>query len=116
MPSQPLAAPNLKPSLSGKTEAISMGGGTVPFLDPSQPYKYLGVHVSLSMDWETQIQAVINEAVRKGRLLEVSWVSRRQCLEAIKYLIKPGMSHHHRWQAAHCDRHIRSRRRHRRRR
>ena len=66
MPTQPLTAPNLKPSLSGKTKAISMGGGTVPFLDPSQPYKYLGVYISLSMDWETQIQAVINEADTQG--------------------------------------------------
>ena len=44
-PSEPLTSPTLKPSLSG-TKAVRMGRDTVPFLDPSKPYKYLGVWVS----------------------------------------------------------------------
>lgn len=42
----------LRTQLEGQ---MRLGGAIIPFIPPDQPYKYLGVLVTLTLDWSRQL-------------------------------------------------------------
>ena len=72
---------------------ISIGNTHIPYLPPSQPYPYLGVLVSLTLDWTPQLNAAIKASTEAGIKLAQSLASPRQCLHVISTCIKPSLAY-----------------------
>ena len=75
-------------SLLGHGAAIKIGALPIPYIPPTETYKYLGVRVSLAMMWEDQLKKTIEHAEDQGHKLARSMASPRQCLETLKTVIK----------------------------
>jgi len=51
--------------LKDHLKTIKAEGVTIPPLDPDQPYKYLGVHLTLTLNWKCQYQACMSLLTKK---------------------------------------------------
>ena len=69
--------------------ALSINGKPIPYYPPNKTYKYLGVWVGPSMDFADQLDHTIEDITKRGRQLQASMASPRQCLLAIRQCIKP---------------------------
>ena len=72
---------------------IRVGCSLIPYLPPTEPYPYLGIPVSLVLDWSPQITAAVKLVQDKGTLLSQSMASPRQCLHVIATCIKPAVAY-----------------------
>ena len=53
----------IRPRLEGH---IHLGRGTVPYLPPDNPYNYLGVLLTLTLNWSHQFRATMTTAVEQA--------------------------------------------------
>lgn len=88
--SSPTSVAKLRDMLEGK---VTLGGKTIPFLAPDKPYKYLGVWITLTLDWSHQLKATMEAIRSKGAAISSSMASYRQRLHMIKTCIKPGITY-----------------------
>jgi len=86
----PTCARTLKSALA---EKIKISGQAVPYLPPTDPYKYLGVHVTLTLNWSAQMTHVCKAVRDKGDLLQGSLASSDQCIRIIQNCIQPIVSY-----------------------
>ncbi len=97
------AASHLVEHAAGK-EAVSMlqrqlGGlqiqdQPIPFRHPdTEPYPYLGVEVSLTLNWKAQFQKMQAKLLEKGAALNASFASPRQQLQVLQQCIIPGLTY-----------------------
>ena len=80
----------LKTLLNNK---IYVGGQPVPYLAPNKPYKYLGVLITLTLDWLPQLTTAIASTTEAGIKLAQSMASPRQCLHIIMTCLKPALAY-----------------------
>lgn len=65
------------------------GPTTYPCLPPRSTYKYLGVHISLSLEWATNATHVMAAVRKKISKLKYSWATPDQRVEILKSAIIP---------------------------
>ena len=82
----PTCERTLKAALHAK---VKISGRPVPYLPPTEPYKYLGVHVTLTLNWSTQMAHVCKGVRDKGDLLQGSLASPDQCIRIVQSCIQP---------------------------
>jgi len=80
-------------SLLTLSNALKISGEPIPYLPPTEPYKYLGVYCCPAMVWDRQLQTTIADTLAKGRKLAASLASPRQCLHILQTVIKPSISY-----------------------
>jgi len=68
-------------------------GIPVPFYPPSKPYKYLGVWLSMTLDFSFHFTSLVHDILEKGRQLVESRVSARQSLHIINRVLKPKITY-----------------------
>jgi ribonuclease HI len=72
---------------------VLIGGTAIPYLEPSEPFKYLGVHIPLTLDWGTQLSETIKTLKRKGTQLATSLASPDQRLQIIRMCLQPAVAY-----------------------
>ena len=65
----------------------------VPFLPPSQPYPYLGVQLTLTLDWAPHLRALKDSILDKARAMMAADVPPLAALAMIERVIKPKIRH-----------------------
>ena len=74
--------------LQSRLSHVKFNGETVPFLhSDTEPYTYLGVDITPTMNWAFQVDKVMREMRENGERLEDSMLSRTQKLYFIKTVI-----------------------------
>ena len=74
-------------------KSLTINNKPIPFLHPNQAYKYLGMLANPGMDWSHQLEAVIQDVVKRGRRLASSMASPRQCWNVIKQSLRPKITY-----------------------
>jgi ribonuclease HI len=82
----PTCERTLKAALDAK---VKISGQPVPYLPPTEPYKYLGVHVTLTLNWSAQMAHVCKAVRDKGDLLQGSLASPDQSIRIVQSCIQP---------------------------
>jgi hypothetical protein len=72
---------------------IRICGQPLPFLPSNKPYKYLGLQLTLTLDWHFQIDAVLDNLRECSRRLCGSFASEKQCLRVLKQCILPKITY-----------------------
>ena len=73
---------------------IQLGGETLPFLHPeNDPYRYLGVMLTLTLNWRVQIQTLLSQIDQKGEKVLSSLCSAPQKIQYIQSSIRPYVSY-----------------------
>ena len=75
----------LKAALKHK---VNISGKAVPYLSPTEPYKYLGVYVTMTLNWSAQMANVCKAIKEKGESLQGSLASPDQCIRIIQTCIQ----------------------------
>ena len=88
--SSPCDGPRIRNQLEGK---ILLGGKAVPYLPPDEPYKYLGVWLTLTLNWTYQHNKTMKDIKIKGEAVLASMASTKQKLKMISQVIKPGVTY-----------------------
>ena len=70
---------------------IKMGRGTVPYLPPDQPYRYLGVLITLTLNWSHQFKATLTTAIDQACKLQSSFATPAQKLQVYRSKIVAAM-------------------------
>lgn len=65
----------------------------IPFLDPRKPYKYLGMEVTLDLNWSYQFKSLQDSINLKGQQLIAAKVSPRRALHIIQTSLKPKITY-----------------------
>ena len=74
--------------LQSRLSHVKFKGESVPFLHPdTEPYTYLGVDITPTMNWAFQVDKVMREMRENGERLEDSMLRRTQKLYFIKIVI-----------------------------
>ena len=74
--------------------AVKMQGETVPFHHPhTQPYTYLGVEMTPTMNWSYQLEKMLKEVESRGDKLRDSMLSYRQSVHFIRTVIVPAATY-----------------------
>ncbi len=71
----------IKPRLEGQ---INMGNGPVPYLPPDEPYKYLGVLLTLTLNWGHQYRASLSLLLEQAVKLQSSFATPAQKLQVFR--------------------------------
>jgi hypothetical protein len=77
----------------GHTAALKINNQPIPYLPPTETYKYLGVHLCPALIWDKQLRETIKHVNDTGNKLARSLASPRQCLQILKTVIKPAVSY-----------------------
>lgn len=67
---------------------IRIGGMAIPYIPPDQPYKYLGMHVTMTMWWGAHLDATLAAIQEKADALATSLASPRQRLHVLRTCVK----------------------------
>ena len=73
--------------------AFQVGSDTIPFLPPDQPYKYLGVWLTLTLNFRFHFNHLQDIILEKGMQLISAAVPPRQCLTLIQNVLKPKITY-----------------------
>jgi hypothetical protein len=85
----PLHDKNLK-MLERRLDSVSLDGHQIPFHHPhTQPYTYLGVEITMTLNWEQQRKKVITELQAKCERVLSSFTSPSQTLKYFQNSIRP---------------------------
>ena len=87
------AALNVLSSLLTNSFTVPGAARPVPFLPPSKPYPYLGVLLSIALDWAPQLQALKTAILDKARAMLAADVPPLAALAMIDRVIKPKIRH-----------------------
>ena len=83
-------APELVERTKNELSAVRLGGQPLPFLHPDkQPYRYLGVMLTLTLNWSDQVRTLLTNVEQKGARLSSSLCSPSQKLRYIQSSIRP---------------------------
>ena len=74
-------------------QAFQVGFDTIPFLPPDQPYKYLGVWLTLTLNFKFHLDHLYEVILEKGMQLISASVPPRQCLTIIQNVLKPKITY-----------------------
>ena len=83
----------LKNRLHNSINPLTVQGQTLPFLEPSSPYTYLGVETCMALDWSHQLNAIKAKVSKKGEQLRGSFASERQCINIIQTVLRPAITY-----------------------
>ena len=75
-------------------DAVTVSGGTIPYLAPTQSYKYLGFDLNPLLEWTTLFDRVYAELDEKGMKLACSLASPAQKLQVLRRCIVPAVTYH----------------------
>ena len=79
---------------SDRLQGLKLAGATPPFLHPHRDtYRYLGVDLTLSLDWRHDMQRAVTIAREKGDQVLASYASPRQVLQYIQSAIRPCLTY-----------------------
>ena len=74
--------------LERRMQQVKISGSQIPFLHPDQPYTYLGVDFTASLNWKHQVLKLATEIKCKGNKLLNSMISPKQKLQYIESNIR----------------------------
>jgi hypothetical protein len=80
----------LRRRLEGK---LRVSGQPIPYLPPDEPYRYLGFHVTLTLNWSAQYRATKTHLVNLGQQLCSSMATPTQALQVIESKIRPAVTY-----------------------
>ena len=95
------ASTGLAPTLPDQTallrsqleHTMTINGHEVPFFPPNQPYKYLGVWLSMNLDFRTHFNELIATLQKKGKCLVAANVLPKQALSVLKHCVMKAASY-----------------------
>ncbi len=80
--------------LQQRLETVRIYNTPIPFLHPhTEPYRYLGVDITPTLNWAPHVDRVLKEAKRKGDRLVMSPLSIKQKAQALDTVIGSCMSY-----------------------
>ena len=80
--------------LQVQLEKVRIQGNSMPFHHPhTEPYTYLGVELTPTMNWSFQLDKMLAKVTERGELLKDSMISARQKLNFIKTSIVPAATY-----------------------
>ena len=83
-------SPDLIQSSKKQLGQVRLGGQTLPFLHPDKdPYKYLGVMMTLTLNWASQMRTLMANIEQKGENILSSLCSPSQKVQYIQSSIRP---------------------------
>ena len=80
----------LSAQLGGK---LVVGDTPVPILPPDKPYKYLGVWITMTLNFSFHFTSLAQDILAKGRQLVEARVSAKQSLHIINRVLKPKIAY-----------------------
>ena len=75
------------------TDKLGDSDNFVPFLPPDKPYKYLGVYITLTLDFKHQLRYLMDATLDKGKQLLAANTPPRQALHIINHVLKPKITY-----------------------
>jgi hypothetical protein len=72
-------------------DRLTIHGQTIPYLHPDQPYKYLGVNITMTLNWQPEVHRIHQLAQTRCQQLLASHASPRQCRHILKTCIRPAI-------------------------
>lgn len=66
----------------------TLNGNTIEYLTPNQPYRYLGIHMSLTLNWDFHIQQITTKYTRSLNLISNANIDPRlkvRCINTVSY-------------------------------
>jgi hypothetical protein len=72
---------------------ISIQGQAVPFLPPDEPYTYLDIMLTMTLNWRAQLQAALTKARSKCEQINSCLASPRQKLAMLETVVRPGLAY-----------------------
>ena len=69
--------------------AVAIQGRPVQVQDPKQAFRYLGVHMTMDLNWAPQLKATLDKLREKTSRLNGSWLTYKQQLHILKTCIRP---------------------------
>ncbi|KAJ9517958.1 hypothetical protein QJQ45_004272 [Haematococcus lacustris] len=74
-------------------QAVTLQGKPVTYLKPTSPFTYLGVLLTMTLNWKPQHIAMMTQLRRKPERLRRSFASARQAIHIIKTAIIPSLAY-----------------------
>ena len=71
---------------------IKVQGKMIKYLDPGEPFRYLGAWLTMTLDWKHQHAALTSKAKQKMERLMMSHATPRQVLHIIKTSVRPAIT------------------------
>jgi ribonuclease HI len=68
-------------------------GKSIPFLSPKEPYKYLGIQITMTLNWEHQTSACIRTIQTKAEAIRHSMASDWQKLRLLETILRPAITY-----------------------
>ena len=79
--------------ISSKLKGITIDGDPIPVYRSDQPYKYLGIQITLTLNWKHQIASVRKLITTKGTRLVHSFASPLQRIKVLQRCIIPAVTY-----------------------
>jgi hypothetical protein len=79
--------------LRTRLHTVQLGGQPVTFLGPHQPFKFLGIHMTATLNWSHHTKHVKDQIKAKGTALQTSLLSSWRKDLVIKRVIKPAIEY-----------------------
>ena len=81
----------LRQRLEGKLTLRQRDGASspIPFYPPDKPYQYLGIWLTMNLDFRPHFDYIVGEIKKKQRQLIMANIQGRQALHIIQYALKP---------------------------
>ncbi|KAJ9518715.1 hypothetical protein QJQ45_018704 [Haematococcus lacustris] len=76
-----------------KLQTVSLQGKPVTYHRPTSPFTYLGVLITMTLDWKPQHTAMITQLRQKLERLRRSFASARQAIHIIRTAIIPSLAY-----------------------
>ena len=86
----PADVARLRNQLEGK---ITLQGKPVPFLSPNDPYKYLGILLTMTLEWAHQVSACAKTIMNRSKTIGLSMASKAQKLRLIEITLRPAITY-----------------------
>ena len=74
-------------------ETFQIKGQHIPYLAPDQPYTYLGVELTMTLDWSHQFTAICKKATERCEAIIRSMASTTQKLRLLTQSVKPAITY-----------------------
>ena len=79
--------------IHSQLQNIEIFGAPIPCIPPDMPYRYLGLQMTLTLNWRHQVAGVINLLKDKGNRLVQSFASPKQRLRFLQRCIIPAVTY-----------------------
>jgi hypothetical protein len=83
---------SVEPMLRAQLRQMRVQGQEVTYLPPSAPFRYLGVTLTMTLDWRPNFEAVMAKAKGHAQALHRSLATGRQIVKLAEIVLRPGIT------------------------